>query len=97
VITRIISKDGARGQAEVESKVVESIEHRGFTIEVHELPIAKHLRFMPLILKDGKVVRRIFVRSKSAYVSLEHFGKRAVNHFKATGDWPRKQGVTIEG
>lgn len=85
-----------KAQVDVESKVVESVEHKGFTVEVHELTGTEtRARFMPLILKDGKVVRRIFVRSQSAYVSLEHFGKRAVDHFVAMGYWPRKQGVTV--
>ncbi len=85
-----------RGECvEVESTVAETVEYRGLTIEVHELAGEAKFRFMPLILERGLVVRRIFVRSKTAYVSLEHFAKRAVDHFLATGEWPKKQGMTV--
>ncbi len=83
-------------EVEVPSEVVETAKHEGFTVEVHELTgMTKLCKFMPLVLKDGKVVRRIFVRSKTAYVSLEHFAKRAIDQFVATGKWPAKLGVTI--
>jgi len=85
-------------QVEAASEVVESVDYRGFKIEVHELSdLSSPRRFMPLILsEDGEVVRRIFVRSKRPYVSLEHFARRAVDHFRTTGDWPRKQGITLK-
>lgn len=83
---------------EVPSRIVEMVDYQGFRIEVHELPEEKtRNRYMPVILDgEGKVVRRIFVRSKNPYVSIEHFAKRAIDHFRRTGSWPEKQGIAIK-
>jgi len=72
-------------------------EHAGFKIIVFErLDVgAAPCRFQPVILKDDQVVRRIFVRSKKPEISIEHFAKRAIDHFTKTGDWPEKLGITI--
>ena len=81
---------------EVESEVAETVEYRGYTIEVHKLAGKDPHGFTPLILKDGEPVHRINVRSKSPYISIEHFAKRAIDRFVVYGEWPAKQGIAIK-
>jgi len=77
-------------------ELAETQDHRGFEVRVYKrLDVQPPYVYQPVILKDGKVVRQIFVRSKTIYVSMEHFGKRAADHFIKTGQWPEKQGATV--
>ena len=92
----MVTRIKGRELVEAASTVAETVDYRGFTIEVHELTDEKTaFRFMPVILKDGQIVRHIFVRSKTACVSMNHFAKRAIDHFVKTRNWPAKQGLTV--
>jgi hypothetical protein len=78
------------------AKVANRTEYRGFVVQVYELKdIQSPRKFMPVILLDDEVVRRIFVRSKTAYISLNHFAMRAIDEFLTYGRWPEKQGVSL--
>lgn len=77
--------------------MAETVEYRGFEIRVYEFldePTAH--KFRPDIFQDDQLVREIHVRSKTPYVSIEHFAKRAIDHFRKYGRWPQKQGVPIK-
>lgn len=81
---------------EVPGEIVETTEYKGFTIEVHHLKDVPKFCFTPTILKDGAVVHDIHVRSKTPYVSREHYAKRAIDVFVKTGSWPVKIGIPIK-
>jgi hypothetical protein len=71
-------------------------EYKGFEIRVYELLDRKtRFRFRPDIHRHEQLVREIHVRSKSPEVSLNHFAKRAIDHFLRTRQWPKKQGMTV--
>lgn len=80
-----------------EVKLADECKYKDHVIRVYErLDVGdRKCRYQPCILKDGKEVHNIHVRSKTAYVSREHFAKRAVDHMLATGSWPAKQGLPL--
>ena len=94
-ISRLVHKRGGRELIEVPSEVVETLEYGGFTVEIHRLLQERRFCFMPLIKRGEEVVHRIFVRSKSPYVSREHLAKRAIDARVATGAWPEKHGKLL--
>jgi hypothetical protein len=81
-----------------DSKLFSDDPYKGFQVQVYErLDVDGPLRFQPVILKDGKPVHQIHVRSKRPEISANHFAKRAIDVFEKTGQWPAKQGLTIQG
>lgn len=79
-----------------EADLVETVDYRGYVIQVwRRLDKSTDHQYQPVILNNDVVVREIHVRSKSIRTSIEHFAKRAIDAYLATGRWPQKQGVTI--
>lgn len=63
-----------------------TVEYRGYTVQIFKrLDVSGPYQFQPVILKDGVEVHQVFVRSKTERVSMEHFGKRAVDAFLKFG------------
>lgn len=85
-----------------ECREVGSEEYKGFEIKVFErLDLGEtKQRFTPIVLKDGAVVRRFFIRcpklggQEADYVP-KRYARRAIDHLLTTGEWPAKQGATI--
>jgi hypothetical protein len=78
-------------------KVIETEEDPEFIIEVYKRnDIAGPLVYQSQVCNlDGTRVCDLFYRSKSEYISLNHFGKTAVRHHKISGQWPAKIGAGI--
>jgi hypothetical protein len=75
---------------------IEAVEHRGYTVRVYRLKDEPSpYCYRPAVFKGDQLVHDIQVRSKTAQVSREHFGLRAVDAFLDRGVWPAKQGVPI--
>ena len=77
--------------------VEETEEDPEWIIETYKrLDISGPLKFQSQICDlDGNRVLDLFYRSKTEYISREHFGKSAVRHQKVSGSWPEKIGVPI--
>ena len=79
-------------------KLIQETQYRGFVIRVYQrLDIATALVYQALVFRPGKLARQIFVRSKSVQICREHFTKRAIDCWLATGHWPTKQGISLCG
>jgi len=76
---------------------VMALPYKGLTIYVFErFDCNKPYVYQPVITtKDGKPLHQIFVRSKDPKISRDHFAKRAIDHYQATGSWPVKQGISL--
>lgn len=80
-----------------EAKLIKGEEYKKLIIEVYErLDVKGPLKFQSQIVDaSGNRLHDIFVRSKSEYISLNHFGKSAIDHFNKVSEWPKKLGITI--
>lgn len=77
-------------------KQVEAVEYRGYTVRVYRLiDEPSPYCYRPAVFKGDQLVHDIQIRSKTAHVSREHFGLRAVDAFLDRGVWPTKQGVPL--
>lgn len=82
--------------SESDATLAASETYKDFMIQIWErLDVNVEHRFQPTIVKDGEVVHEIHIRAKRQYVAVEHFAKRAIDHFLKMGSWPEKLGVSL--